>query len=683
MEPAHVNTPRALSPTRLAVTALLGLACAAGIAQTSGIDRSLNDRSVRIQDDFYRHVNGGWIDKTPIPQHRHSIGAFEQIHENTQPQLRELVEAAMRRPTTPQARKIGDLYASFMDEARLETLGAKPMAAELAAIAAVKTAGELSALFAHHTAIGVPSPLGFWIHQDAKDSSRYIADLAQGGLGLPDRDYYLNIDDARLAGVREQYLVMLARLFKLTGIGEVQAQADAKAVLALETEIARVQRSRVENRDPVKLYNPYELGALPTLAPQIGWRPWLEAGGLAGKIDTLIVSQPSYVSGIGKLIETTPIETWRAYARGQLLFTYAPFLGKDFVDARFAFVGPVLRGTPELPPRWKRGVQQVELSVGEALGQLYVAKHFPPASKARMEKLVANVLEAYRQSIDRLDWMSPATKKEAQAKLATFTPKIGYPKRWIDYSALEIRRDDLVGNVTRASAFDHARQIAKLGKPIDRDEWLMTPQTVNAYYNPELNEIVFPAAILQPPFFDPKADDAANYGGIGSVIGHEISHGFDDEGSQYDGLGHLRNWWTPEDRARFEAKAKKLVEQYDAFEPVPGYHVNGQLTLGENIADVAGLAIAYQAWQLSLGGKPAKKVDGLSGAERFFYGYAQIWRGKRREQALIELIKSNPHSPDEFRANGAVRNEQGFYDTFGLKPHDKLYLPPQERVKIW
>ncbi|MGA0611487.1 M13 family metallopeptidase [Caldimonas sp. KR1-144] len=678
-----MNTPRALSPNRLVVAALLGLACTVGLAQTSGIDRSLNDRSVRIQDDFYRHVNGGWVDKTPIPEHRASIGAFEQIHENTQPQLRGLIEAAMRRPADAHARKIGDLYASFMDEARLEALGAKPLAAELAAIDAVKTAGELSALFARHTALGVPSPLGFWIHQDAKDSSRIVADLAQGGLGLPDRDYYLNTDDARLATVREQYVVMLARLYGLAGIGETQARSDAKAVLALETEIARVSRSRVDNRDPVKLYNPYELGALHALAPQIGWQLWLEAGGLAGKIDSLIVSQPEFVTGIGKLFETTPVETWRAYARGRLLFTYAPYLSRDFVDARFAFVGPVLRGTPELPPRWKRGVQQVELSMGEALGRLYVAKYFPPASKVRMEKLVANLLEAYRQGIARLDWMSPETKKEAQAKLATFTPKIGYPKRWIDYSSLEIRRDDLAGNVMRASLFDHARQIAKLGKPVDRDEWLMTPQTVNAYYNPELNEIVFPAAILQPPFFDPKADDAANYGGIGSVIGHEISHGFDDEGSQYDGQGHLRNWWTAEDRARFEAKADKLVKQYDAFEPVPGYRVNGRLTLGENIADVSGLAIAYQAWQLSLNGRPAKKIGGLSGAERFFYGYAQIWRGKRREQALIELLKSNPHSPDEYRANGAVRNEQGFYDTFGVKPGDRLYLAPEERVKIW
>jgi putative endopeptidase len=682
-----VNIPRALTPTRLATAALLGLAASLtsipASAQTSGIDRSLNDRQVRIQDDFFRHVNGGWYDRTPIPEHRASIGAFEQIHENTQPQLRGLVEDAMRRPADAPARKIGDLYASFMDEARLEQLGARPLQAELAAIDAVKTAGDLSALFARHTAIGVSSPLGFYIHQDAKDATRTIADLAQGGLGLPDRDYYLSADDARFAQVREQYVVALARLYQLAGIDAAQAQADAKAVLALETELARVSRSRVDNRDPVRLYNPYELGALPALAPQIGWRPWLEAGGLAGKVDSIVVSQPEFVTGVGKLIESTPLATWRAYARARLLFTYAPYLSRDFVDARFAFVGPVLRGTPELPPRWKRGVAQVEQSMGEALGQQYVAKYFPPASKARMEKLVANLLEAYRQGIDRLDWMSPATKKEAQAKLATFTPKIGYPKRWIDYSALEIRRDDLVGNIVRANAFEHARQLAKLGRPVDRDEWLMTPQTVNAYYNAELNEIVFPAAILQPPFFDPKADDAANYGGIGSVIGHEISHGFDDEGSQYDGLGHLRNWWTAEDRARFEAKTKLLVAQYDAFEPVPGYHVNGRLTLGENIADVSGLAIAYQAWQLSLGGKPAKKIDGLSGRERFFYGYAQIWRGKRREQALIELVKSNPHSPDEFRANGAVRNEQGFYDTFGVKPGDKLYLAPGERVKIW
>jgi putative endopeptidase len=411
---------------------------------------------------------------------------------------------------------------------------------------------------------------------------------------------------------------------------------------------------------------------------------WLRAAGFAGKTPDVLVHQPSYLKGAAALLESTPLATWKTYARVRLLGAYAPFLSKDFVDARFAFAGTVLRGTEADLPRWKRGVALVGASVGESLGKLYVAAHFPPESKRRMDGLVANLLAAYRDSIKTLAWMSPGTRREALAKLAKFNAKIGYPKRWIDYAALQVRRDDLVGNVMRAREFEYARDLAKLGQPIDRDEWGMTPQTINAYYNPSLNEIVFPAAFLQAPIFDAAADDAANYGAIGSVIGHEISHGFDDAGSQYDGDGNLRDWWTAQDKARFAAKTKALIAQYGAFVAVPpAYHVNGELTLGENIADNAGLAIAWKAYQRSLGGRPAPVIDGMSGAERFFYGYAQSWRGKVRPDALLAQIKSDPHAPDEFRVIGAARNQPSFYETFGVKPSDRMYLPPAQRVRLW
>ena len=454
-------------------------------------------------------------------------------------------------------------------------------------------------------------------------------------------------------------------------------------MLALETALAQGQWARVDTRDPVKSYTRVELAGLAPLAPGFDWPAWLAATGLAGKTGDVIVHQPSYLATVAAQLSATPLPVWKAYLRTHLLGSYASFLTKDFVDARFAYVGTTLSGTTENLPRWKRGVAFVEASAGESLGKLYVDAYFPPASKARMEKLVANLLAAYRESIDAIDWMSPATKKEAQAKLATFAPKIGYPKRWIDYSALETKKGDLIGNVRRAREFAYARDLAKLGKPVDRDEWFITPQTVNAYYNASLNEIVFPASVLQPPFFNPKADDAVNYGAIGAIIGHEISHGFDDEGSQFDGTGNLRVWWTAEDRKRFEAKTRILVSQYSAFSPFAGYHVNGELTLGENIADNAGLEIAYKAYHRSLAGKPAPVIDGTSGDERFFFGFAQAFRGKARDAVLLTQIKSDPHSPDEFRVNGAVRNHPAFYATFAVKPGDPMYLPPEQRVSIW
>jgi putative endopeptidase len=660
------------------------LPAAARISGISGIDRSAADTSVRPQDDFYRHVNGHWLKNTAFPPDKAYIGVGEKIYEDTQVQLRALIERAALPGSAPEAAKIGDLYGSFMNEAAIEKLGIRPLAAELAAIDAVADRRQLAASMARLVTLGVGMPIDMYVGQDDRDSTRYVPSLVQSGLGLPNRDYYLNLDDAKFTQVRAQYAQYLGKLLTLADPKAAkEAQATAQAIVALETEIARAQWSQVENRDPIKSYNLTELSKLPELAPALDWSSFLAAAGLAGKTPNLVVRQPSYLRGLSALLESVPLATWKAYARTHLLSAYAPFLDKAFVDTRFAFVGPVLTGTSQNRPRWKRGVALVDESIGEGLGKLYVTKHFPPENKARMDALVANLLAAYRDSIAALDWMGPETKKEALAKLAKFNSKIGYPKRWIDYGALAIARDDLVGNVMRARGFERARQLAKLGQPIDRDEWGMTPQTVNAYYDASMNEIVFPAAFLQAPAFNPAADDAVNYGAIGAIIGHEISHGFDDEGSQYDGDGNLRDWWTPQDKERFSAKTKALVAQYNAFVPVPGYTVNGELTLGENIADNSGLVIAHRAYRLSLAGKPAPRIDGMSGDQRFFAGYAQIWRAKARDEAMLAQIKSDPHSPDQFRVTGVLRNHPAFYSTFGVKPGDKMYLPPAERVTIW
>jgi putative endopeptidase len=444
-----------------------------------------------------------------------------------------------------------------------------------------------------------------------------------------------------------------------------------------------VQWSKVALRDPVKAYNKVELAKLAALAPGYDWNAYLKETGIAGKVKYLIVSQPSYIGGFNKLLKATPLATWKAYFQWHVLHANAPYLAKQYADENFAFYGTVLTGVTQQQPRWKRGVTAVEGALGDAVGKIYVTQHFPAERKARMEQLVQNLLAAFRLNIDTLDWMSPATKKEAQAKLAKFTPRIGYPNKWKDYAKLTVARDDLAGNVLRSNLFDNAYEINKLGKPIDRDEWGMTPQTINATYNPELNAITFPAAILQPPFFDANADDAVNYGAIGAVIGHEISHGFDDQGSQYDGDGNLRNWWTKDDLAAYKAKTAMLVKQYSAFSPLPGQNVNGELTLGENIGDNSGMAVAYKAYKLSLGGKPAPVIDGLTGDQRFYMGWAQVWRTKIRDPQLMVLLKVDPHSPGMYRANGTVRNQPGFYEAFGVKEGDKMYLAPKDRVIIW
>ncbi len=679
------------SPTLAALGCALALllpAVADAGQPPSGIDRTAFDPGVRAQDDFFLHVNGAWLKSTEFPADKAYIGVLEKMSDQTQARLRALIEAAAQGTTgDADARRIGDLYASFMDEARRESLGVAPLAAELKAIEAIGDRATLTAALARFGRLGTGTPLVSHVDQDDRDSTRYVPTLWQGGLGLPDRDYYLKTDDATFAGVRAKYADHLATLLRLAG--EADSRRQAEAVLGLETKIAAAQWSRVETRDPVKAYNLITIAKLPQAVPALDWSSWLAAAGLAraglevDKVPDVIVGQPSYVARLGELLRSEPLPAWKAYAKTRLLASYAPYLNKAFVDARFAFNGTVLRGTTEDRPRWYRGVRLVNDALGESLGKVYVAAWFPPAHKAKMEALVANLLKAYRQSIGTLDWMGPETKQAALAKVDKMSLKIGYPKRFRDYSALVIARDDLVGNVLRANEFEYRRGLAKLGKPVDRDEWGMTSQEINAYYNPGLNEIVFPAGILQSPLFDPEADDAVNYGAIGAVIGHEISHAFDDSGSQYDAEGNLRVWWTPTDRERFEAKTKALVAQYAAFVPVPGYHLDGELTLGENIADNSGLEIAWKAYQLDLGGKPAPMIDGMSGGQRFFYGFAQAWRAKQRPQATLEQIKSDPHSPDEFRVDGPVRNHPAFYSTFGVKPGDAMYLPPEQRVSIW
>jgi predicted metalloendopeptidase len=497
---------------------------------------------------------------------------------------------------------------------------------------------------------------------------------------MPDRDYYLD-DGERLAQIRAKYLQHVETMLRLAAPDTVAAQ-QAGDILALETALAKVQWTKVENRDPVKRYNRVELKQLPALASGFDWKTYIKDAGIAGKVDYVVVSQPSYITGFNALLDSTPLPVWKSYFRWRLLSEFAPYLSKRFVDEDFAFYGASLRGIAQNLPRWKRGVQLVDGAIGEALGKIYVASYFPPQSKARMDELVRNLLAAYQADIDTLEWMGPETRQKAHEKLALFTAKIGYPDKWRDYSALRIVPGDLVGNVMRANAFEYQRNVRKLGQPIDRDEW----ETVNAYYNPEKNEIVFPAAILQPPFFNVQADDAVNYGGIGAVIGHEISHGFDDQGSQYDGHGNLLSapgWFTAADLEHFKARTQALVKQYAAYSPVPGFPINGELTLGENIADNSGLAIAYKAYQLSLGGAPAPIIDGLTGAQRFFIGWAQVWRSKSRDNEAILRIKSDPHSPPQFRGTVPEMNQAPFYEAFGIKDGDKMYLPPEQRVTLW
>ena len=653
--------------------------------QVSGINQQELDPTVRAQDDPYQYVNGRWLASFEIPADKGRYNQFSRVDDTTQVQLHALVDDLQSTAggAGPDQQKLADLYASFMGESALEPLGITPLARELARIDAIKNRNQIPALIAHLNRIGVPAPYTAEVQQDSKDAARYVAYLQQDGLGMPDRDYYLQ-NDSRIKQIRGSYLAHTQKVLALAG--DKNATTEARDIMALETALAKVQWTKVENRDPIKVYNKVGLPELVSLAVGYNWNAYLNESGFQGKINYLIVSQPSYISGFNKLLRETPLSIWKSYFRLRVLKAYAPYLGKAFVDENFAFDGMVLQGTEENEARWKRGVHLLDRTMGEALGQLYVAKYFPPAYKERMDQLVKSLLAAYEADIGTLDWMGQETKHKALEKLALFTTKIGYPTKMRDYGALQIVRSDLVGNVVRANEFEYQRNLNKLGQAIDRAEWGMTAPTVNAYYNPALNEIVFPAGILQPPFFNANADDAVNYGAIGAVIGHEISHGFDDEGSQYDGHGNLLEppgWFTQADLEHFKKRTQALIEQYSAISPIPGYAVNGELTLGENIADNSGLAIAYKAYELSLGGKPAPIIDGLTGAQRFYLGFAQVWRAKIRDNDLIRRIKTDPHSPDRTRGTLPLRNQAGFYSAFDVKEGDRMYLPSDKRVSLW
>ena len=641
----------------------------------SGIDMTAMDKNVRPQDDLFRYVNGSWLANTPFPAEYASAGIGIMLFEKAQEDVHAILleAAAAGEAATPGMRRLGDMYTSFMDEKRVEERGVAPLAALFADIAAIDGPQALARFFGR-----IDVPMGTYVFPDARKSTHNIAYFSQSGLGLPDRDYYL-LDEQTYIDIRKKYVDYLAKLFTLAG--EQGGAERAARILELETAIARDQWTPVQNRDPVATYNRHGLDSANALAPEFDWRAFYAASGLpAGEF---IVRQPSYATALGKQLGAASLHVWKDYLKVRTIGAYARVLPAAFVEASFDFNSRTLRGTESLRPRWKRAVVETDNAMGEAIGAAYVARHFPPEAKLRMDQLVRNLLAAFDRGIDSLGWMSAPTRAEAHAKLGKIRVKIAYPDKWRDYEGLEIRRDDLLGNVVRYTQFEWNWQAARAGQPKDPDEWFMTPQTVNAYYLPTNNEIVFPAAFLQPPLFNLQADDAVNYGAIGSVIGHEISHAFDDRGRQYDGDGNLRDWWTPEDNEKFKERAGGLVRQYSSFQALPDLNVNGELTLGENIGDLSGAAVAYAAYQKSLGGAEAPVIDGYTGAQRFFLGFGQSWRTKWREGLLREVVLTDPHSPSEFRANGVVANMDEFYEAFGVREGDKLWRPAAERVKIW
>jgi putative endopeptidase len=682
---ALLTVTTALAAQPVTPTANLPVAPAAATtplvpALRSGIDLASFDKRVRPQDDFYRFAGGGWLASNPLPADRSAFGSFDRLQDQAEAEVKAVVEAAALAKAaagTP-TQKIGDLYSSFMDTTRLAALGASPLAAELKRIDAIRGTRDLYEYMGRMTRSGLSQPMILYVGQDSADSSQYLTGVYQGGLTMPDRDYYLK-PDKKYVEFRAAFRKYVEAL--LVAGGQGNAAATAKRIEALETRIANHHWTPVQNRDPVKTYNKKTLAELRTFAPTLDLQTMLTAARLPAQ--AVDINQPSYVRELAKMIRTTPLADWREYLRFQLLDSYAPYLSAEFDNLHFDFHRKTLRGVPEQLPRWKRALRTMDGSVGELIGQLYVERTFSAAAKEKMQGLIDKLLQAFAKSIDELEWMGPATKAEAHKKLQTFGVKIGYPDKWRDYSALTILPGDLIGNLRRASELEFDRQANKLGKPIDRTEWLMTPQTVNAYYYPPMNEIVFPAAILHPPFFDPEADDAANYGAIGAIIGHEISHGFDDQGRQFDGAGNLRDWWTFDDNARFRQRAGKLVAQFASFKVLDGKPVNGELTLGENIGDLSGLAVALKAYQLSLAGKQAPDIDGFTGLQRFFLGWAQAWTANVRDNALLERLTTDPHSPEEFRCNGPLSNLNEFYQAFDVKQGDKLYRAPVERVKIW
>ena len=651
----------------------------------SGIDLEWVDDAVRVQDDLFAHVNGKWLDTHEIPDDRSVDGAFHVLRDRAEENVRDIITVCAKAdpPSGSDAQKIGDLFGSFMDTDHIEALGIGPIRGEIEAIEAVASTDELSGRIGRLQRHGVGGLFGFYVDTDAKQSDRYLVHVVQSGLGLPDESYYR---DDNHAETREAYRDHVSRMFALAGYDD--ADQRATTVLNLETAIAGHHWDVVRRRDADLTYNLFSLGEFDSLASGFNLHEWFGGLGTVGDVTfaEVVVSQPSFIDDVTTLFAESPLEHWKTWLTWRLLHSAASYLSSDFVDENFAFYGRTLTGAETIRDRWKRGVGFVEGAMGFAVGKLYVEEHFPPEAKARMDELIANLVAAYRQNISDLPWMTPSTRERALVKLEKFTPKIGYPAQWRDYSALSVDRGDLIGNYARAASFENEREFSKIGSPVDRDEWFMTPQTVNAYYNPGMNEIVFPAAILQPPFFDPDADDAANYGGIGAVIGHEIGHGFDDQGAKYDGDGNLVDWWSDADRTEFSKRTKALIEQYGDFTPEgldDKYKVNGEFTIGENIGDLGGLSIALVAYRLATEGTEPPVIDELTGIQRVFYSWAQIWRTKTRDAEAIRRLSIDPHSPPEFRCNGVVRNIDAFYDAFDVAEGDELFLPDVDRVRIW
>lgn len=655
---------------------------ARAVSPRSGIQTQYFDPGVRPQDDFYEYVNGKWLADTEIPPDRPAYGAASQLYDDVQRQLAAiLADLNTRGPADADTARIIGLYRSFLDEDRIEKQGISPLRSELARIAGIRSRADLPALIAHLQRIGCVTPFALSVHLDPTDARHYAVNLQQDGLGLPDRDYYVAEDATALRLVRRKYLQHIESM--LRRLGDRNAHVEAADILALETRLALAQWNKADSADPIKTYNRYAESDLRSLGKGFDWRHYLSLVGAADRVDYLIASEPAFLRAFDQAAEEVPLSTWKAYFRWHLLSDFSPFLSHAFADASFGFYGGTLQGMPRDDPRERRALRLVDQHLGQALGRLYVEQYFPAERKAHAEQLVQNLLAASRQRIEALGWLGPDSRAEAVRKLDRLTIKIGYPNRWLDYTGLDIRPDDLVGDVMRSNTFEFERSIARLGMPIDHSEWNDPPQTVNAYYNPRRNEIVFPAAILRPPFFDMGIDDAANYGAIGMVIGHELSHAFDEQGSQYDSEGRLRDWWTPEEHARFNARMHPLVQEYGGFVPIRGRPIDGERTLRENIADNAGIAVAYSAYQIALKGQPAPVIDGLTGEQRFFMGFAQAWREKLRDNVAIEMIQSDAHSLSYVRVLGTLLNQSAFYSTFDVEPGDRMYLPPESRVSFW
>ena len=670
----------------LVVIAAMGVSAQiASSGRALGIDLSAMDRTVRPQDDFFRFVSGTWVDRTPIPADMSSYGAFPMLRDEAAAAVRGILEETTAGEPAPGsiAQKVGGFYQSFMDSARIERIGVQPLSGELAAIGAIATRADFPAAFVRMATAGGRLPFSVGVGQDPKQSDLYAVLISQSGLGMPDRDYYLRTD-GKFAAIRKGYTDHIAEL--LTFAGQRDPRGAADRILALETQLAAAQWDRARGRDRNATYNKMTLAELQAATPNFAWQTYFSqvAGrGRAAEVKDVIVRQPDYLRAVDAALAATPVSTWKEYLAFGLIGGNADYLSSAFVNADFQFYGGVIGGREENLPRWKRGVSAVESTLGEPVGRLYIDKYFKQDAKARMDELVRNLLAAFNVGIDGLEWMSPATRVQAHAKLAKYTLKIGYPDRWRDFSGLDVKEDDLVGNVMRGRQFQQDEMWARLGAPVERWRWGFTPQTVNASYNAVNNEITFPAGILQPPFFNVDADDAVNYGAIGSVIGHEISHGFDDQGRKSDGDGNLRDWWTPDDAKAFEERASKLGAQFESYAPLPGMTINGRQTMGENIGDLSGIAVAYRAYTLSLHGNPAPVIDGFTGDQRFFLGYAQVWRFKERDEALRNQLLTDAHSPGMFRAFVPLTNIDAFYKAFNLQPGDKLYRAPADRVKIW